>query len=246
MLVTGIIPVHNHVQWVDQAIRSFLDQDHPDKRLVVVDDGSMDGSFTEIVKHLTGRRQTEGTVPLTILGKRQGVEVLAIRFEEAHGPSFARNYAIDVGWDGTDYFALLDSDDFYQQGKVSRSLAEFARLEHLGVVYSDYSTLSPDGLLLRQYKWPYSRRALLQQCIVNCDSVVSRAVFEKVGKFDESLRVVEDYDLWLRASEHFLFSHLPEDLVTIRVGGHSSTDTVKSAVWQECYRRVFAKLQKAQ
>ncbi len=71
--------------------------------------------------------------------------------------------------------------------------------------------------------------------------MVSKAAIEQCGKFDESLRVCEDYDLWVRVTEKFIAVHIPEVLVIKRVGDHSSTAQVKNEIWQSCYRRVFDK-----
>lgn len=243
MTVTAVIPVHNHARWVLGAVRSVARQAVRPLRVVVVDDGSSDGSADAVLAALTEVRRAEGAVPSAARGRLRGsdVEVMLCGLPEARGPSFARNWGIRAAWDDTEFFALLDSDDFYLPGKIESALAAL-RDPHVGAVYSDYDTLRPDGLRLRQYKEPFSRGRLLQECVVNCDSVVRRAALESVGLFDEGLRVCEDYDLWLRLSEKYLIHHVPESQVVIRVGPHSSTAQVRGPVWQDCHRRVFEKL----
>lgn len=243
-LVTAVIPTHNHEHWVCDAVKSVANQDYPRKRIVVVDDGSTDKS-TEAVLSILHSVQTppeQGDV-WSAWGRVGSTITMVQRLPVAHGPSFARNLGIAVAKDETDVFAFLDSDDIYEPGKISKSVRVLLTApDHIGVVYSDYDTLRPDGLRLRQYKEPYSRERLLQECIVNCDSLVTRKALEQCGTFDESLRVCEDFDLWLRISEKFMFSHIPESLVTIRVGQHSSTSQVANATWTSCYNRVFEKL----
>lgn len=245
LAVTAVIPVHNHRQWVNDALDSVVLQDHRPLRVVLVDDGSTDGSTEAVVARLyRPKGPAQQGEPWAAVGRLPGsdVDVMVQRFKEAKGPSFARNWGLRVAWEGTDVFALLDSDDVYLPGKISRSLARIAAApDHVGVAYSDYDTLRPDGLRVREFKEPYSRERLLSECIVNCDSLVSRKALEAVGLFDEELRVCEDYDLWLRISERFLLSHVPESLVTLRVGGHSSTSTVEKEVWEACRRRVTDK-----
>lgn len=246
-VVTAVIPVHNHKNWINEAVDSVACQDYRPLRIVVVDDGSTDGSAEAVLNSLYRPREpAQQGEPWAALGRltKWGVDVMVQRFNEAHGPAFARNWGMQVGWDGTDLFAFLDSDDLYLAGKISRSVAKFVDApDHIGAVYSDYETLRPDGLRLMQYKEPFDRAKLLRECIVNCDSLVSRKAIEVCGVFDESLRVCEDFDLWLRVSEHFILVHLPEPLLTIRVGPHSSSATLKSEVWQRCYSRVFEKAQ---
>lgn len=243
--VTVVIPVHNHAGWVNDAIDSVASQDYRPLRIVVVDDGSTDGSSDAVLRRLYKLRgpAVQGE-PFAALGKltKWGVDVMVQRFKEARGPAFARNWGMRIGWEGTDIFGLLDSDDLYSPGKVSRSVAKFVECpEHVGVVYSDYDTLRPDGVRLRQYKEPFDRFVLLRECIVNCDSLVSKKAVEACGLMDEEMRVCEDYDWWVRISERFMLVHLPESLVTVRVGEHSSTSSVPKEVWQWCYQRVMNK-----
>ena len=243
-LVTAVIPLHNHADWVMDAVHSVAGQDYPNKRIVVVDDGSTDNPSGAVMERLEGITLGPPDVePITCLGTIRGTQVMFCRFRQARGPSFARNYGVKAAWEGTDVFFFLDSDDVYEQGKLSRSVAKWQEApEHIAVVYSDFDTLNPrTGLRVRQYKEPYSRERLVRECQPNCDSLVSKLALKECGLFDESLRTCEDYDLWLRLSERFVLVHLPESLVTIRVGDHSSTATVNREAWEENYRRVMEK-----
>jgi glycosyltransferase involved in cell wall biosynthesis len=249
-LVTVVIPCHNHVQWINDAIDSIKYQDYPhDKlRIVLVDDGSKDGSSDSVVKRLyrprTGKAKGMVEEPDIVIGKlvNTDIELLLLRFTRGHGPSFSRNRGIEAHWHTSDFFAFLDSDDTYAPTKISRSIQEFLKVpEIVGVVYSDYDTVNSGGLRLRQWKEPFNRERLVRECIVNCDSVISKLAFAHCGTFDESMRVVEDYDLWLRISERFVLTHIAESLVTIRVGEHSSSSTVSKEVWNKCYAKAFEK-----
>ncbi len=248
-LVTGIIPVHNHEKWVGDAVNSIVNSDYDNKRLVVVDDGSTDKSFETVLSLMQLHKKVDfpndKDEPKQIFqGFINNVPIIAIQFHRAYGPSFSRNYAIKTGWDGTDLFAFLDSDDWYETTKIAKSVEIWSEMPDLiGVLYSDYSTVDQNGVRHRQFKEPFSRSRLLQECIINNDSLYSKKVLEKCGLYDENLRVSEDYDLHIRATEHCIAVHIPEDLISIRVGHHSSTSTVTKEVWQQNYNRVFQKLQ---
>lgn len=239
-LVTAVIPCHNHAHWVCDAIDSVANQDYTKKRIVVVDDGSTDSSAMAIIHRITRyNRLDERSVSGLWKDK---CEVLFIQLDKANGPSYARNVGMHSAWDETDLFAFLDSDDLYEQGKITKSVQRFLDAPgHVGAVYSDYDTLSASGLRIRQYKEPFSREGLLRECIVNCDSLVSKKAIQECGGFSPSLRVCEDLDLWLRISEKYMISHIAESLVTIRVGEHSSTSQVPSETWKRCYNRCFEK-----
>lgn len=249
-LVTAVVPLHNHDSWVCGALDSIDSQDYENKSVVVVDDGSMDGSLGAVLRHLPDMRETtadgQGYGISVFVGKLPlGTPTVVVSYPKASGPAFARNRGMELAMANFSptLFAFLDSDDLYEQGKLSKSVAKYLTApELIGAVYSDYDTLRPDGLRLRQFKEGFARSRLVQECIVNCDSVVSTAAMKQCGGFDEELRVAEDYDLWLRLSEHHMIAHIPESLVTIRVGSHSSSSTVQAETWKRCHARVFEKL----
>lgn len=243
-IITVVIPLHNHANWITEAVMSVVNQeDYPkDKiRLVVVDDGSKDDS-ANVVKWLMNVDATSpaNTVPETHAGFIDEIRMMVARFPQARGPAFARNFGINCGWNDTDIFAFLDSDDIYEPQKIAKSVAKFDN-DIVGAVYSDYTTFNEFGPFRREYKQPFSREVLLRDCIVNCDSLVSKKAFEACGLFDENMRVCEDYDLWVRISEKFLITHIPESLIKIRIGNHSSTANVPSQVWQQNWQRIAEK-----
>lgn len=239
--VTGVIPCHNHRQWIHEALTSMSSQDRPPDCLMVIDDGSTDGSHQTVLDQLSATT----VIDQGWQGTYQGIPLSLYRLNQAQGPSFARNFAIRAAWDHTDLFALLDSDDLYEAGKIRRSLEVFEQHgEDVACIYSDYQTWNPrTGVKIRAYKEPYSRQRLVRECLPNCDSLISKVALAECGLFDETMRTCEDYDLWMRFGEKFTLFHLPEHLLTIRVGDHSSTSTVPKEVWNQCYRRVFQKAQ---
>lgn len=246
--VTVVIPCHNHCGWINDAIDSVARQDYDAKRVIVVDDGSTDGSTKAVVDRLyrpkAPEKQGEPWVALGQVHTHGKMDLFIHRFPQARGPAFARNWGIKNGWEGTDIFGFLDSDDLYEPGKLTKSVAKFLQApDHIGAVYSDFDTLRPDGLRLRQYKEPFDKLRLTRECLVNCDSLVSKKALETVGLFDEDLRVCEDFDLWLRVADQYVLAHIAESLVTVRVGEHSSSATIPSERWQRDYARVMQKMQ---
>ncbi len=260
-MVTCIIPCHNHERWVTGAIESVAIQDYPNKQVCVIDDGSRDFSrsiILELMKDVKKQSVQNFSFSLNsskinnykenenlFFGKvpNTNIDIMLEVWDDAKGPSFARNRGIALSRDFTDLYAFLDSDDIYEQGKLTKSVQIWMTApDIIGGVYSDYDTVNSEGIRHREYKIPYSRESLLRDCIINCDSLVSKAAIDAVGGFDETLRVCEDYDLWMRVSEKFILAHIPESLVTIRIGEHSSTDTVAKATWDGCYQRVFQKM----
>lgn len=245
--VTVVIPNHNYAQWLPQAIETVAFQDYPIKNLIVVDDGSTDNSVETVKGLLTDCK----SVPLDAQnfevwsGHHSGLPINLICSKDPKGPSYARNVAIRANWSSTHIFGFLDADDYWKQGKMSKSVMKF--LEHpenVGVVYTDNDTLNRDtGLMIREYREPYGKQRLLQHNMVHSGSFVSRLAFEKVGLYDEEMRVAEDYDLWIRISEHMLISHIPESLVVAGVHSNNTTGAINMSIWQQNWQRIAQKMQ---
>lgn len=236
--VTAVLPLHNHEDFVQDAVWSVVRQGYRPLQIVVVNDGSTDGSRDRVIEIMKSPKQL-GNV---FLGQIEYLKIALLDYQTARGPSFARNMGIKYAFPETDIFAFLDSDDVYRPGKIALSVAKLVDNPLAGVVYSDYETLNPKtGYAGREYKEPYSKERLLRECVVNCNSLVKKEVFSKMGLFDVGLRVCEDYDVWLRASDLCMVLHIPEPLVQLRIGERSATSTVAKETWEKCYARVMEK-----
>ena len=139
-----------------------------------------------------------------------------------------------------------DDDEFYKQ-KVSKCVDVFIRDSgSVGVVYGDYDTYNTStGIKIREFKEPFNRRRLIDECIVHSGSVVSKEALletkEETGYYDENMRTCEDYDLWMRISESFMIVHIAEAMTLVRVTGSNSSFIIDSEVWQQNWRRVMEK-----
>ena len=121
-------------------------------------------------------------------------------------------------------------------------------MESIGVVYGDYDTYHVDvDKKIREFKEPYSRRRLTEECIVHSGSLISKKVLESVyedtGFYDIKMRTCEDYDLWMRISDKYMLVHVPESLTLVRVTGDNSSFIINQDVWQQNWSRVMEKMQ---
>jgi glycosyltransferase involved in cell wall biosynthesis len=180
------MPAYNVEPYVGEAIRSALSQSAGDLEVVVVDDGSTDGTAAVV-----GRLAAEDPrVRLLRQGNR--------------GLAGARNTALRTG--RGEYFALLDSDDLWQPGFLAAQLAILQARPDVDIVTGNGWMMGGvrDGELARPF--PDSRpdpdlmSILGDERAVFIMTVFRRRVYETVGCFDESLRTNEDYDFWLRAA----------------------------------------------
>ncbi len=217
-----IIPTFNRLAFLREAIESVFAQSCQDFELIVVDDGSTDGTRA----YLAG------------LGER-------VRYlhQKNSGPSAARNRGISEA-KGV-YLAFLDSDDLWQKDKLQAQISVMEADPRAQICYTDEIWIRR-GVRVNQKKkhrkysgWIFEK--CLPLCIVSPSSVLMRrGFFETVGLFDETLPACEDYDLWLKASLLVEFHYIAKFLIVKR-GGHPDQ---LSAEWGlDRYRvRVLQKL----
>lgn len=240
--VTIIIAHQNYQQYLSECLQSAKNQGYK-CRIVLVDDGSDDQDLTRQHVNL----DLFDSVPETYLVTDDGEVVTdgyhyAIYLGEKHGPSYARNRAIELTLDVTDYFMILDADDMISPFKVQALLSVLSQYHSLGVAYADYDNFNVHtGLTKREYKEPYTLLDLHRHCIVHSGSMIkkeallfARDVDPNKQFFDERLRCAEDYDLWLRISKRYVFAHVPEPLTVVRVHNKNSTESVPKDVWNQC------------
>lgn len=209
-LVSVIIPTYNRWPWVGEAIESVLGQTFTDFELIVVDDGSTDETAERLDPY-------EAVVQVIEQGHR--------------GVSAARNRGVQASRGR--YLAFLDSDDLWLAGKLEVQTDFMDR-------HRQYLICQTDEVWLRRgvrvnpkniHRKPSGDifRASLERCLVSPSAVMlTRNLFDRVGGFDESLAVCEDYDLWLRIAVEQEVGLIPEPLIVKR-GGHA--DQLSHSVW---------------
>jgi glycosyltransferase involved in cell wall biosynthesis len=198
-LVSVIITTYNRKAFLEEAIRSVLNQSYEEKEIIVVDDGSTDGSY-KVVK-----------------------DIPSIRYEwkENGGISSARNVGIALA--RGDHLAFLDVDDLWKKEKLAIQMSAMSA-QGSAISYTDEIWLK-DGRWLNQRKKHrkyagYIYERCLPLCIISPSSaVIRKETFAQIGLFDEALPVCEDYDMWLRICSRYQVLFVPQPLIVKR-GGH--------------------------
>jgi glycosyltransferase involved in cell wall biosynthesis len=180
------MPAYNVEPYVGDAIRSALAQTFIDFELIVVDDGSKDGT-ADVVKALADE---DGRIQLVQQPNR--------------GLAGARNSALRAA--RGEYFALLDSDDLWEPEFLAEQLAILAAQPEVDIVTGNAWSLGgpQHGQLARPCPDPRPVPDLAtiigDEWSVFIMAVFRRRVYTTIGAFDESMRSNEDYDFWLRAA----------------------------------------------
>ncbi|MGA3170992.1 MAG: glycosyltransferase [Chthoniobacteraceae bacterium] len=177
--VSVVIATYNYGRFLAGAIESALAQTHKPMEIIVVDDGSTDGTADVAARYADRIRY---------LRKPNG------------GVSSARNAGIAAAHG--ELIALLDADDRWLPGKLKRQVAQFLADPKVGMVHTGSRIFDHDtGATLCEVSPPVELdfHGLMNCCAVSTPStVIRREVFQSVGRFDETLEEAEDWDLWLR------------------------------------------------
>ncbi|MCA1812850.1 MAG: glycosyltransferase family 2 protein [Halobacteriales archaeon] len=213
--VAVIMPVRNHEAQVGQAIRSVLEQTHRDLELVVVDDASTDGSAAV----------AEGMA-------REDARVRVLRLPARRGGSAARN--VGITRTSAPLVAFHDSDDTSLPHRLERQLAVLAAEPEAGLTYS--AMLRVRGKRTSPWASPdfqpgtpdlFARALALDVRGIGIGTcVVRRDVFDRAGRFHETLPGWADLEWFIRAARVTRFAYVPEPLYRWTcTPGSTSTDT---------------------
>ncbi len=206
-----IIPTYNREQFLRKAVDSVLAQTFRDLELIIVDDGSTDGTRRLLSSY--------GDIRISCL------------YQPNSGVSKARNKGLEKS--GGRFIAFLDSDDHWAPEKLQKTHEYINRFPAINIFHTE-EVWYRQGKLLGQKKKHEKptghvyEKALPLCCISISTAVIKRDVFDTVGRFDEDLEACEDYDFWLRATSRYDVKLIPEYL-TIKDGGRP--DQLSSSVW---------------
>lgn len=192
--VSVIIPTYNRADLLPATLDSVAAQTFTDFEILVVDDGSSDGT-RELVEQ-----------------RKQDIHYL---WQPNQGVSEARNHALRVT--KAEFVAFLDSDDAWRPTFLEKTIARLRTHPDEALVYTDFVSIDARSRLLRGHrKTPHGGEVtarLFASTFIHTSAVVMRAdLIRSAGGFDGRLTHNEDYDLWLRLSLRYRFGLVPEPL----------------------------------
>jgi Glycosyltransferases involved in cell wall biogenesis len=193
-LISVVIPTFNRRCTVERAIISALGQSYQSIEVVVVDDGSLDGTEEVLSRFKSDAR-------------------FKYLYQQNRGQSAARNKGIAAS--AGELIAFLDSDNYWDVDKLASQLEYWDLNRGYDILYSEVTHLYDNGETLpgdsrKRHSGMILKKLLLSNFITNNTVLVPRRCFDELGAFDESLRIAEDYDLWLRFSTRYTFLYHPE------------------------------------
>jgi len=236
--VSVVIPVHNRRRLVRRALRSVLRQQTLPREVIVVDDGSDDGSAEAAQAEAESLKAEAETAEVTVETAESRIETAESRVQTAAGGAVAvriirnaRNLGVSAARNmgaamaAGAWVAFLDSDDEWLPHKLGAQLECIARNPGSCLCHGDEiwlrngARINPKRKHRKRGGWIF--RHCLPLCIISPSAVmVRRDVLRECGGFDRNLPVCEDYDLWLRLCARHPVLCVPQALL-VKHGGHA-------------------------
>jgi glycosyltransferase involved in cell wall biosynthesis len=218
--VSVVVPTYDRPERLGHAIASALGQTAGDLEVVVVDDGSPGDVVHEIVRNQDDAR------------------LRYVRQPSRRGVAAARNEGVKRAT--APYIAFLDDDDEWTPQKLEVQTAMIRRSPpEVGGIYTARFTVDEQRHRATITRFRNECLATGKNPITTSSLLIKRHCLDMVGPFDETLELVEDYDLWIRVASRFRFEYVDEPLVRYHVHPHGiSQDAVR---WTRSVERLLAK-----
>jgi glycosyltransferase involved in cell wall biosynthesis len=209
------MPVRNGTRWLREAVDSVRDQTFRDFELVIIDDGSDDG-----------------TVQLLERCARDDDRVRVLR-QPPLGIVAALNLGITAA--RAPYLARLDADDVARSDRLASQLAFMERHDRVDLVGSAAQVIDEGGIVIGRVVPPTDPGKLARHLrrgnpFVHSSVMMRAESVRRLGGYRRAFGAAEDYDLWLRMAENGGIANLPEHLVALR--RHDASISRRNAVRQ--------------
>lgn len=201
MKISVIIPTYNRIFFLKRSIDSVLEQILKPYEVIIVDDGSSDGTSTMIKKNYPK---------------------INLICQENKGVSAARNIGIRAS--SGDWVCFLDSDDEWKKNKLNEQMLAIKKNTNYSFCHSNEEWIKNGKKINQKKKHKKYGGDIFKECLDMCrispsSVIINKSVFDDIGFFNEDLVVCEDYELWLRICAHYKVLFVDEPLI-IKYGGH--------------------------
>jgi len=208
-LISIITPCRNSATYIEQTILSVINQSYHNVEYIIVDGGSTDGTL-EII------RKYENLIAYWVSEPDDGMyQAINKGLQHANGK----------------YIAYLNSDDLYFTDTIKMIIDFFANNSTIDVVYGNLDFLDEKGRKLFTQIYPdfcWNRFASADHAMIGQPAAFWKAsLHNKIGCFDESMKMAADFDFFIRAGMHGKIKHTPIVLAAFRT--HSSSLTSRQA-----------------
>lgn len=214
-LVSIVMPTYNGEKYIGEAIDSVLNQSYNNWELIIVNDGSKDGTASVISEYL----KIDSRIQSYDNEENSGISItLNNGFRKAKGVYYT--------W---------TSDDNICKPHAIRKMVEYLENHHeYGMVYADMDIVDETGSLIRSVSEDVS--SLYYNDMIGGCFLYSAQAAKEIGDYDSQWTCVQDYDYWLRFNRLYDIGHLKENLYCFRRHGHAMTSLKENRLNLELYK----------
>jgi glycosyltransferase involved in cell wall biosynthesis len=214
-LVTVVTPCLNAARFVEQTIRSVLDQDYPRLEYLVMDGGSTDGTI-DILRRYEHSLYWQSTP------------------DRGTADAINRGFALGKG----EILAFLNADDLYHPHAVSTAVRSLRDHPQAAGVYGDAWWIDEQGARIAPYPVRDFDRTLLERECFICQpaSFFRRGAFESTGGLDPDFNLTFDYDFWLRLTRTFSIERIDAILADSRMHHANKTLSQRDRIFRETFQ----------
>jgi len=213
-LISVNICTYNRADFIEEAIKSALEQTYTNIEIIVTDDASTDNT-KEIVESFNNPKIKY--------------------FKNETNLGISKNRDVALSKSSGEYIAVLDSDDFWRdKSKLEKQIAFLENNKNYAVIGTQTMAVTETGKFYRKICNKTSNKKiknnlLLKNQFVNSSTLIRHSVINEVGKYNESLILNEDYDLFLKIGEKYQLHNLEEFSTSYRIGEQNTMNNKKVA-----------------
>jgi glycosyltransferase involved in cell wall biosynthesis len=214
--VSVVMPAYNAAAYLDESIRSILNQTFPDFEFIIINDGSSDDTGWMLDEY----RKVDSRI--------------RVYHQENMGLVSALNRGCRLA--RGKYIARMDADDASFPERLERQVEYIEKHPHIGIV-GTWIYMEKDGLVIGSWCPSTSSKVLKWDnffgvCVCHATVLMRRDVIERLNFYRHEALHSEDGDLWLRASTITEFGNVPEVLYKVRVSPGSTSQIHRQLAWQ--------------
>ncbi|MCD6162696.1 MAG: glycosyltransferase family 2 protein [candidate division Zixibacteria bacterium] len=198
--VSVIIPVYNSTGFIDEALQSVFAQTFKDYEIIIINDGSTDNTKQVIEKYS---------------------DKIRYFYQENRGPAAARNNGIKKA--KGEYIAFIDSDDIWHPEKLKMQVSILDSNQNIGMVFTENSLFDENGVYesslgkrKRLMHGNLAENIFLYSYVATPTVMIRREVFDNIGLFEESIKMAEDDNMWIRIASNYRVELIYQSLVSVR------------------------------
>lgn len=203
--VSVILSVYNGENYISESLESILNQTFRDFELIIINDGSTDGT-SAIIKSYPDPR------------------IINLENEKNIGIARSSNKGLRIA--RGKYIAIMDADDISLPERFQKQFKILENNPDIGVCGTWISVIDKNGTWMKNICYPTSSKViscslLFYDCFANPSTMFRKKIIEEIGEYDPGFIAAMDYDLWTRSIGYYTFSNIPEFLLKYRMHGQN-------------------------